>query len=1010
MKNIKNMLKKPSRESKPWAIWIWNLTITQSGALEQLQKFIDDGFGGIAIRPSRDMYPVYLSEGFLILFEAVLHYAKERDISIRIADDFSLPWSGVFSADMAYSEKMRAQHIQLVENHHYEQPQEINLTGYTLEQDIVLAVCYTDGAIDLASVQELPIDRASCSVTWTIPEGQWRIMVFRKLFIIEPSGGFIPNIFNPKCAATYQQDVLEVFKAHFSKYIPSTFEGFINELPTFKPGTNTIPWDDDVVIKYRSKSKKDMVKLLPALFCDHCPTAPRIRQQIYTYIYQSMHERFTAPLEAWAKKNRFSQWVLSPERSLYQSGEQMIDCYVPSEPDLTAVGFQNIDGVSENYALLRIMADANTNEFRRQTITVLGRNRTGLAATLQSLKADIDKVLLSGFSHILIDGFFYSIDQRSYCKTPFNPSWYTPGNDQIRHLCSYSARSMEILKNAHWARQVAVLAPTAEILASYLPDAENQSLQVEAHLRLQSTLRALDECGISYDLVSDALLTSCTVRTNGEFGTADRIRKGNYQALIVPFAPDISRNVLLFIEKMVQKEGKILFVESAPRGTIEDGVSPTMTSRIEKILADRHKGTGVVAQGELEETFSSLATHPPIVVNDKITSGLYRSSGSAESAEIILLHNVSDTGDQHAVLDLPEQKHFSAIDCETGTITEIEPIKPGNGRCELHFTASPKSTVLILASPDRHSGEAPEKMLHNRIDPFLISERSYRIVLKDQWEFSTASLNALPLSNWNVRIGLSRELGGYSHFYESHFQVKALPTICSLVLNTRGVLKGCSGLSENELEVTVNGSRIDVAEPVIPRRPEEEGTLGEVSADAPPADKSLLSLFGKSTITYPIRDFLVRGFNRISIRSTGLVTDSLAVHYPPLVLGDFLIVKGQNGWAIDRHSGTITHHSWTKHGYPYLCGRGVYRQSFEIPNDYKKLVLRLSSVSGTTDVKLNHKDLGVFNWQPMEIDITEVCEPKRNELEIGVVNSIDSILRMNGRASGLTGEVYLDVY
>lgn len=1004
------MLKKPSRESKPWAIWIWNLTITQSGALEQLHNFIDDGFGGIAIRPSRDMYPAYLSEEFFTLFEAILHHAKEHDISIRIADDFSLPWSGVFSTDMAHSEKMRAQHIQLVENYHYTQPQEIILTECTPEQNIVLAVCYTDDTIDLANVQELPIDSASGSVTWTIPEGQWHIMVFLKSFITEPGGSFIPNIFNPKCAASYQQDVLEVFKAHFSKYIPSTFEGFINELPTFKPGNNTIPWDDDVVIKYRSKSKKDMVKLLPALFCDHCPTAPRLRQQIYTYIYQSMHERFTAPLEAWAKKNRFSQWVLSPERSLYQSSEQTIDCYVPSEPDLTSVGFQNIDGVSENYALLRIMADANTNEFRRQTITVLGRNRTGSAATLQSLKADIDKILLSGFSHILIDGFFYTIDQRSYCKTPYNPSWYTPGNDQIQHLCSYIARSMEILKNAHWTRQVAVLAPTTEILASYLPDAENQSPPIEAHLQLLNTIRALDQCGISYDLVSDSLLTSCTVRTNGEFGTADRIRKGNYQALIIPFAPDISRNVLLFIEKLVQKEGKILFVESAPHGTIEDGVSPTMTSRIDKILAERHKGTGVVALDELEEAFSSLTPHPQLMVNDKVTSDFYCSSGSAESTEIILLHNVSDTIDQHAILNLPEQKHFSAIDCETGNITEIEPVNSGNGRCKLQLTASPKSTILVLASPDLHPDETSEQLQHNRINPFLISERSYRIVLKDQWKFSTASLNALPLSNWNVRIGLSRELGGYSHFYESHFQVKALPTICSLVLNTRGVLKGCSGLSENEIEVTVNGSRIDVAEPVIPRHPEEEGAISEPAVDAPPADESLLSLFGKSTITYPIKDFLVRGFNRISIRSTGLVTDPLAVHYPPLVLGDFLIVKGQNGWAIDRHSGIITHHSWTKHGYPYLCGRGVYRQSFEIPNDYKKLVLRLSSVSGTTDVKLNHKDLGIFNWQPMEIDITEVCEPKRNELEIGVVNSIDSILRMNGRASGLTGEVYLDVY
>ncbi len=71
-------------------------------------------------------------------------------------------------------------------------------------------------------------------------------------------------------------------------------------------------------------------------------------------------------------------------------------------------------------------------------------------------------------------------------------------------------------------------------------------------------------------MVTESQLATCTVRTNGEFGTADRIRKGNYQALIVPYAPDISRNVLLFIEKLVQKEGRVFFVEEAPHGTIED--------------------------------------------------------------------------------------------------------------------------------------------------------------------------------------------------------------------------------------------------------------------------------------------------------------------------------------------------------------------------------------------------------------------------------------------------------
>ena len=102
--------------------------------------------------------------------------------------------------------------------------------------------------------------------------------------------------------------------------------------------------------------------------------------------------------------------------------------------------------------------------------------------------------------------------------------------------------------------------------------------------------------------------------------------------------------------------------------------------------------------------------------------------------------------------------------------------------------------------------------------------------------------------------------------------------------------------------------------------------------------------------------------------------------------------------------------SWTKYGYPYLTGCGIYSQIFEIPSDYKRLVLKLSLVSGPVSIKLNSKNIGSFNWHPIEVDITDFCQSKRNELFITVMNTADNLIRMNGRSSGILGEVYLDVY
>ncbi|MBN1578501.1 MAG: hypothetical protein JW913_18205 [Chitinispirillaceae bacterium] len=1011
MKNFKELLKKPSRESQPWAMWIWNLAITRSQLMKQLEWFVENGFGGIAVRPSRDMVPTYLSEEFIDLFALVLRNAQKQGICVRIADDFSLPWSGCFSNEMAQSMQMRAQHLRLVENRLLSGREELFLE-YKPQNEIAMTVRYHNGSIDPASVHELTCSGTSSSIKWQAPEGEWRLMVFRKEFIIDPSNGFIPNVFNPKVASVYIQKVLDVFKARFSKYMPATFEGFISELPSCRPGNSTIPWDDDLVVKFRSKSKKNLIKLLPALFCDFYPSAQKNRQQIYTFIHESIYERFVAPLEAWAKKNRFSQWVLAPERSVYLSTTVLADGSVPPETDLSAVGYQNIDGVAENYALLRIMADANTNEFRRETISVMGRNRNGIGATIQSLKSDFDTLLLSGPSKVIIDGCYFNLDQRSYAKTPFNPGWYSPGNGHVGELCTYITRSQEIIKNIHWNRQVAVFASTSEIMAAYLPGEGNAStVGLE---RLDKTIRALDRCGVSYDLVSENLLSNCAVRSNGEFGTADRIRKGNYQAFIIPYAPDISRNVLIFIEKLVQKEGCVFFVENAPCGTIEDGISPTMSGRIDKILADRHKRTGIIKLAALDDALQSITPHVRVLVNGRTGSDIYHAFGSGEGYEMYLFHNTSETKEYSAIIELAENKHYTIIDCKNGEMSEIPLMQSDNGYRRFQFNAYPKTTAIMVASSASLVHGSREAAKQERCNPFVISERGYRIVLKDQWVFSTSSLNALPLANWNVRIGLSRESGGFSHFYESHFQAKSLPSVCKLVLTTPGIRRSASGGADvPPMEITVNGSRVDLIPETVqqPASPEGEGAEpSAASAEEKVYDDSIPLHFSESARAFSIGELLVRGFNRISIRTTGQVLDPDTIHYPPLLFGDFTLVKGQNGWAIDKLGEEIGNNSWITNGFPYLCGKGLYSQSFEVPNEYKRLVLRFSQVSGTIDITLNNKNLGIFSWQPIEVDITSVCEPKRNELVIGVVNSIDTILRMNGRPSGLIGEVYLDVY
>ena len=162
-------------------------------------------------------------------------------------------------------------------------------------------------------------------LSWKGQPGVHQLMIFRKKYASDPLGGYVPNVFREQSARIYADTVWEAFHKHFAKFMPSTFEGFITEVPAYLPADNAIPWDDDLVVKYRSKYKKNLLSVLPSLFFTTEQQEARNRPHIYSFLLQSMHERFTVILDKWCKKYRLSNWVLCPERPIVRSNNTVTE-------------------------------------------------------------------------------------------------------------------------------------------------------------------------------------------------------------------------------------------------------------------------------------------------------------------------------------------------------------------------------------------------------------------------------------------------------------------------------------------------------------------------------------------------------------------------------------------------------------------------------------------------------------------------------------------------------------
>ena len=994
-------------------MWIWNSCITSEKLAYQLTSFIEKGFSGVCIRPGRDMAPAFMSKEFLNLFQTVLIISQRANFGVRLAEDFSLPWTGIFETITNHDPRMRGQCLQLEYSEILANKKNFEKPISDPETAIIVMSKMTNGKVVLSQTKRLAASPEKGILTIKPAAGEWQLMIFRKKYVSDPVSGFVPNVFIPAAAQWYIDNVCEVFKANFSKYFHTTFKGFVYELPAYiVPGDNCIPWEDAVATKYQSKYKKRLVDQLPALFSNVETEQAKNRPVIYSFINQTMHEQFTAVLEKWCARNRVTQWVLCPEQSLQKSGMGVKYCgTVPGHGNYGAVGIQNQEGSEENYPLLRAVSDGNALLFRRETITMIGRNRHGSAATLQQLKTEVDRSILAGPSTICLDGCFFNIDRRSYLKTPHNPSWYSPNWDFMKSFCDYAARAAVITRHYRFVRPAVVLNTSNSILAEYTLGASEQAQK--AISLMQGTIHELEHLAIGYDLLPEEVLVSCSVFTNGDFAPSSKTRKGNYQAVIVPYARLIPANVLAFLEKIAQKSGTIIFVEEPPQGTLEDGTSAAFAYRMKKLLHSKKGTVRVVALKDFESLSAALPSNPIVSLFGKRCPDIFSAHAELDGTDLFCLHNTSESSDYFASLELPEQKNLYVADCSKGELFEIQEVQKKDLKSRATLTFLPQQTYFILSCPQKLQTTVFPKGKKPLINMIAALQRSYCIVLKDQWQFAPASLNMLPLANWNTRIGLSREFGGYSLFYEAYFEVKDVPDNCALAIGglSGGANRHRCSPSEKPLEVAINGTR---AAEIFPS--EDISVIpGQTTGEQPPMPASRLTplvknLFGAATFVYDIKNHIRKGINRISLRTLGLLFDPQTIVYPPLIAGSFSIVKGSTGWILSNSSPSAGHDSWTKYGYPYLSGASVYKQVFELPGEYKRLVLRFSRVSDSIDVAVNGKPLGILNWHPLEIDITDVCESRRNELSVRVVNTIDNVLRMNSRPSGLMGEVYVDVY
>jgi hypothetical protein len=126
------------------------------------------------------------------------------------------------------------------------------------------------------------------------------------------------------------------------------------------------------------------------------------------------------------------------------------------------------------------------------------------------------------------------------------------------------------------------------------------------------------------------------------------------------------------------------------------------------------------------------------------------------------------------------------------------------------------------------------------------------------------------------------------------------------------------------------------------------------------------------------------------------------------IVGDFSL----GGRKILPPTPTIAVGDWTKQGYPFYSGTGVYRSEFTLPPRYAggRLFLNVQCGEDVLEVLVNGEQRAVCPWPPYRCDLTGALREGSNVIELKVTNTLINLLEGVEHPSGLFAPPTIEHY
>ena len=529
--------------------WGWDGSVTPEVMARDMDQFKQNNVRLVTLEPGYGMPFLYLSEGWFESVKTAVQLAKERNMRVWLVDEGKYP-SG-FAGGKFSSERpdLRMQALVVAER-----PKVASGQTFTrdLAPEIVSAVAVNEAD---NSNQILTIE--SGRLTWTAPEGDWRIYLVKHDFktsntraVNNPSRGkdtsnSLCDYLDPKATEQFIAFTHAEYKKYVGEEFGKTVLGFRGDEPDYS--IRGIPWTPAIFDEFKQRKGYDIQPYVASFFAPKLSEEQKRAKADYWDVWSDLFsENFFAVQAKWCRENNLQYLVhLNKEDNMPGLADHEGDFF----KDMRPVQMPGIDAIWNQIWPGKL---TDFPKYASSVAHVYGKPRAfteSFAAyrtlpTVKQAKWVLDHQFVRGIN--MVEVMF--VPASSEGKSGMT-GWLA--SEQFPAVAQYINRISYIMSQGKPAAQIAFYYPTTSL---WLDD--NQSDD-----SVLAITKSLLEHQRDFDFVDEFAV--CSVLKN-EKGMLKNQSGQSYAAVIVPSVRIVSQTALTRLREFADAGGKVIFMGQTP--------------------------------------------------------------------------------------------------------------------------------------------------------------------------------------------------------------------------------------------------------------------------------------------------------------------------------------------------------------------------------------------------------------------------------------------------------------